>query len=209
MGHQSKQTVRQSVQNKFLDVSRLEHSNRVCNRITLYYGWHSNRATILSTSCWFCGSDTLPTPLNLKRWNIQTDSKCSLCGCNLPTVHHILSGCPIALDQSRYSWRHDSQTLPLVYMYYSVFSGLKNLLCDVKQLVIYADLPNCRAEENPPLTVPPAIVCTSSRPDIVVVENSQVVSLIELTVPFNSPEALEYARRFKANKESKRTIKHC
>ena len=85
--------------------------------------------------------------------------------------------------------------LPLVYC-------LKNLLRDVKQLVIYADLLNCRAEENPPITVPPAIVCTSSRPDIVVVESSQVVSLIELTVPFNSPEALEYARRFKTNKEN-------
>ena len=178
-----------SVQNKFLDVSRLEHSNRVWNRIMA--GLPAGQLSFLLRA----GSDTLPTPLNLKRWKIQTDSKCSLCGCNLPTVHHILSGCPIALDQGRYSWRHDSALSVL-------FNGLKNLLHDVKQLVIYADLPNCRAEENPPLTVPPAIVCTCSRPDIVVVESSQVVVLIELTVPFNSPEALEYARRFKANKEN-------
>ena len=49
------------------------------------------------------GSDTLPTPLNLKRWRIRVDANCTLCGALSPTVLHILNGCPIALNQSRYT----------------------------------------------------------------------------------------------------------
>ena len=34
------------------------------------------------------GTDTLPTPLNLKRWRLKVDSKCHLCGSSAPTVFH-------------------------------------------------------------------------------------------------------------------------
>ena len=54
------------------------------------------------------GSDTLPTPVNLKRMRIQCASKCTLCSHPRPTTAHILSGCNKSLEQGRYTWRHDS-----------------------------------------------------------------------------------------------------
>ena len=35
------------------------------------------------------------------------DLECSLCGSNNPTLKHILNGCYTALQQGRYTWRHD------------------------------------------------------------------------------------------------------
>ena len=37
------------------------------------------------------GTDTLPTPLNLRCWRLRTDPSCPLCGHKHPTIHHILS----------------------------------------------------------------------------------------------------------------------
>ena len=47
--------------------------------------------------------DTLPSPVNLMKWKIQTDDKCR-CGAT-GTMRHILSHCPLALE--RYTWRHN------------------------------------------------------------------------------------------------------
>ena len=52
-------------------------------------------------------SDTLPTAVNLQRWRIQCDAKCTLCGCVRPTTSHVLGGCPVALSQDRFTYRHD------------------------------------------------------------------------------------------------------
>ncbi len=50
--------------------------------------------------------DTLPTPVNLKRWGMRDDPTCKLCGQKW-MMAHILSGCKTALAQGRYRWRHD------------------------------------------------------------------------------------------------------
>ena len=73
-------------------------------------------------------SDTLPTPLNLK---YRLDAKCHLCSSNRATTAHILNGCPIAVEQGRYTWRHDSILLKLL-------KGLKQMLQPVDKL--YGDL---------------------------------------------------------------------
>ena len=73
--------------------------------------WNRIQHGLLAGQLFFllrAGSDTLPTPLNMKRWRLKVDSKCHLCGSSAPTVFHILNGCPVALNQSRYTWRHDS-----------------------------------------------------------------------------------------------------
>ena len=49
--------------------------------------------------------DLLPTPSNKNLW-YGTEESCSLCG-GVGTTAHILSGCPTALGQGRYRWRHD------------------------------------------------------------------------------------------------------
>ena len=50
----------------------------------------------------------LPTPNNLKRWQSIKDESCPLCNAPQCTLMHILSMCTVALEQRRYSWRHDS-----------------------------------------------------------------------------------------------------
>jgi len=58
---------------------------------------------LLRASC-----DTLPTPLNLARWNIIVGPICSLCQSTQPMTNHVLTGCSTAPDQGRYIWQHDS-----------------------------------------------------------------------------------------------------
>lgn len=117
------------------------------------------------------------------------DARCPLCSHHLPTVHHILSGCPTALQQGRYTWRHDS-TL------HTLAKGLISSLPDSRVIV---DLPGLRAGENPPSTIPSEVLVTTARPDIVVIRDQQVI-FIELTIPFNSPESLANARHRKESK---------
>jgi len=57
-----------------------------------------------------------------------------------------------------------------------------------------------RATDNPPATIPAEFLDTSARPDIVIVGDSEI-TLIELTVPYNSPDSLKNARLRKENKE--------
>ena len=117
------------------------------------------------------GMDALPTPLNLKCMRIQVNSSCHLCNNHRPTSAHILNNCFVALNQGRYTWRHDSVLAQIA-------KGLqKHLPPSVK---VYADLDNMRADINPPATIPPNVLITSLRPDIVA---SKEICLLELTVP--------------------------
>ena len=77
-----------TVQTKFSDACSLEKENRVWNQIK-----DSLTPGQLSFILW-AASDTLPTPLNLHRWKIRTDSKCNLCNSIHPTVNHILNAFP-------------------------------------------------------------------------------------------------------------------
>ena len=53
------------------------------------------------------GLNTLPTLDNLKRWGKRVSDRCPFCG-NTQTLFHVLSGCQVALDQGRFTWRHNS-----------------------------------------------------------------------------------------------------
>ena len=50
--------------------------------------------------------DQLPSTDNLRRWGLTEDCKCELCG-ESETLHHVLSNCKYALDNGRYTWRHN------------------------------------------------------------------------------------------------------
>ena len=67
--------------------------------------------------------------------------------------------------------------------------------------VLYADLPGKRTSENPTSTVPVSILATSARPDMVLIRSMEI-TLIELTVPFESRENLNNARARKSQKSS-------
>ena len=69
--------------------------------------------------------------MNLQRWNIQ----CSvLCGGTQPTTALILGGCPTALTQGRYTYRHNQVLLN------SLTTELSKVLSE--QCIVYADLPS-------------------------------------------------------------------
>ena len=52
--------------------------------------------------------NTLPDPVNLRRWGKQKTAQCPLCNWKNCTLQHILCSCKVALEQGRISWRHDS-----------------------------------------------------------------------------------------------------
>ena len=94
-------------------------------------------------------------------------------------------------SQGRYTWRHDN--------------ALKKLASDLRVHLqpgerLYADLPGMRVTDNPPTTIPVELLDTSARPDIVIVRASEIV-LLELMVPYNSPNCLHNARIRKEGKE--------
>ena len=55
-----------------------------------------------------------PSPDNLRRWGYNSVAKCLLCGKPGATTKHILAGCPVALNQHRYTWRHDNVLLEIM-----------------------------------------------------------------------------------------------
>ena len=53
---------------------------------------------------------TSPSRVNLQRWGITQDAKCTLCG-ESQTLRHVLSGCSYALAHGRFTWRHNQVLL--------------------------------------------------------------------------------------------------
>ena len=123
-----------AVQSKFLDITALEQESRVWSRIM--FGLPAGQLSFIIRA----GVDTLPTPANLHRWKIQSDPSCTNCGNRPCTVNHVLNHCSTALNQGRYTWRHDSVLSHLVKI-------LKSHL--PSDNIIYADLPGYRASDTP------------------------------------------------------------
>ena len=98
-----------SVQCKFNDSAKLEATCGSWN--CLLSGFHPGRLSFLLRA----SSDTLPTEVNLRRWKIQCNASCVLCDSARPTTAHILSGCPVALDQNGYTYWHNLALQCLAY----------------------------------------------------------------------------------------------
>ena len=180
-------TMTLTVQNKIADIISLEKEEKLWRRILS--GLPSGQLSFLLRA----GCDCLPSPINLRRWKIITESKCALCSSPNPTSNHILSCCPSALEQGRYTWRHDSTLLAIV-------SGIKVALASQStHHQVYADLPGWRVTDNPPSTVPSWLTSTLLRPDLVIISNESE-RILELTVPQNSVEGLHKAKLRKSEK---------
>ena len=113
-----------------------------------------------------------------------------------PTVLHILNACPTSLNQGRLTWRHDSVLLKIV-------QGITPVLSEGDTM--YADLQGYRACDNPPATIPLDIMVTSAHHDLVILRHKEIL-LIELSIPYNSPESLSNARKRKMNKENYQVV---
>ena len=112
---------------------------------------------------------TLPTKDNLTKWGKVLSPACNLCG-EYETTAHVLSGCKTMLEQGRYTWRHDS-ILNLIH------SFIPNT--NLTNITIHTDL------GDQSWTIPPDLLPTSDRPDLVVIDYcKKSISILELTVPF-------------------------
>ena len=91
------------------------------------------------------GINTLPTFDNLKRWGKRVNDRCPFCG-NIQTLAHVLSNCSTALDQGRFTWRHNS----VLRSFIDVFAS--QLKSDV---VFFSDLDGFQAPHGG--TIPPTM----------------------------------------------------
>ena len=118
------------------------------------------------------GVNTLPTCDNLKRWGKRTNDRCSFCG-NIQTLAHVLSNCETALNQGRFTWRHNSVLTSIIR---SVLPFLR------EDMSLYSDMPGYQAPHGG--TIPPHVLVTALKPDIFVFSRqSQEVVVLELTCP--------------------------
>ena len=120
------------------------------------------------------GLNTLPTLDNLKRWGKRVSDRCPFCG-NTQTLLHILSNCQVALDQGRFTWRHNSVLSNIIALIKPVLNpGLR----------LYSDIPGFLAPGGG--SVPPHVLVTNLKPDIFIVDDaSSIAVLFELTCPWD------------------------
>merc|ERR1711978_293715 len=97
--------------------------------------------------------NTLPTKSNMKLWGLSNSDKCRLCG-RQETTNHILSSCPTALDQGRYTYRHN-QVLKTI---------TSNI--DTDLYTFYSDLEGQGVDGG---TIPRDVLVTAEKPDLVII----------------------------------------
>ena len=120
------------------------------------------------------GINTLPTLDNLKRWGKRVNDRCPFCG-NIQTLLHVLSNCSTALDQGRYTWRHNSVLTTLIELIRPVL---------IEGFSLYSDLPGLQAPHGG--VIPPDILVTLLKPDLFLVNVvSKVAIVFELTCPWD------------------------
>ena len=175
-----------------------------CNYVRMDLSWKSllSLPRPLISFCVGATYDTLPSPSNLHRWRISTETSCFLCGKSVCTVAHILGGCKKSLDQGRFTYRHDS-VLTVIISYlrefltsYRVASKEKEKIQFVKagtkvtksMKSSFAGLLNSAPEWtllsdlDSSLVVPPFLAITLLRPDILLYSSSAKKCIIlELT----------------------------
>ena len=82
----------------------------------------------LTSFCLASTYDTLPSPANLKRWRITTEAMFTLCSKDVCTTAHILGACKVALQQGRYTFRHDT-------VLNQVIEARKTFISNIKEAV--------------------------------------------------------------------------
>ncbi|XP_072042835.1 uncharacterized protein [Amphiura filiformis] len=117
--------------------------------------------------------DTLPTKNNLSHWGKRMNTKCDLCG-KKETLQHVLNNCKVMLQQGRYTWRHNSVLRIILDTLREVSDSSWTFYCDLAGA--------CKVAGT---TIPPDILATQQRPDLVLVNRpSKKIIVIELTIPF-------------------------
>ena len=171
-------------------------------------------------------TNTLPTPDNLRRWGVsRVEPSCPLCH-GACTLRHILTGCPVALRQGRYTWRHDSVLSAIRDAIMSSWSTQRVALlgaADLPYIRFVKSGAKCRPFKACPrrhlsdsllsgaldwsflfgleggLVFPAEITLTALRPDgLIYSDKLKTVILLELTVPIE--DCILSARSLKAQR---------
>ena len=89
---------------------------RWCDLVRNDLSWKSllTMPASLVSFCLNATYGTLPSPSNLNRWQITTETSCYLCHKKICTSAHILGACQVARNQQRFTYRHDSVLSVLV-----------------------------------------------------------------------------------------------
>ena len=145
--------------------------------------------------------EVLPTPSNLCLWNLTETPNCKLCD-KPANLFHILSYCPTALTDGRYTWRHNqvlaqiahhlalaikrskpSKKQKTVFINF-IKEGQSNRTTETGLLALTDDW-ELLVDLKPQLVFPPEITSTTRHPDMVLwSKKAHTVIIIELTVPW-------------------------
>jgi hypothetical protein len=132
-------------------------------------------------------SNSLPVNQTLKNWNLRADASCPLC-MRPQTTQHVLSCCKFALDQGRYTWRHDSIVSSLGKWFIEMSKGPY-----LEGFEVIFDLASDQ------YVFPPSIIVTALRPDILLInQDHKVIILVEITA--GSEENMVNAHEMKEEK---------
>ena len=102
---------------------------RWMNYVQQDFSWASLMTMSAITSfCLASTYDTLPSPTNLKRWRITTETMCTLYSKDVCTTAHILGASRVSLLQGRYTFRHDT-------VLHQVIAALKTFISNIKEVV--------------------------------------------------------------------------
>ena len=103
---------------------------RWINYVQQDFSWASLMAmpANLTSFCLASTYDTPPSATNLKRWRITTEAMCTLCSKDVCTTAHILGACKVALQQGRYTFRHDT-------VLHQVTEALQTFISSIKEAV--------------------------------------------------------------------------
>ena len=140
--------------------------------------------------------DSLPSYTNLYRWGKRLSNKCTFCPQTTGTLHHILNNCTVCLE--RYEWRHNNI---LRFLYNTATESLST-----DNAKVYADIDNFNVAGG---TIPPHILVTSQRPDLVIIwESTKTILMIELTVPFETNIEDAHERKLQRYKDLTHDIRN-
>ena len=141
-------------------------------------------------------TNSLASPDNLKRWGKRKMGTCPLCSSPNGTLAHITNMCTTALNQGRFSWRHDSVLLHITTV-------VKSLATSGTE--VFSDLPSFQVNGT---TIPADIMVSAgagSKPDIVIVNREQkTIALLELTCSLSG--SANKAHQLKRNKYTQLAI---
>ena len=86
----------------------------------------------------------------------------------LNNLMHVLNWCKVALDQGRFTWKHNSV---LNHMFHEM------RITKLPETTIYADIEGFQINAS---TIPPDIISTSLRPDLVIINRKdKKIELLE------------------------------